>query len=147
MIGTSVLHQTHLLIPQEDPSQNPEVALKLREQECLSLLKKCKNMEEFKQTHAQFLKLGFFWNSFCASNLVATCALSDWGSMDYACSIFPQIDEPGSFEFNTMIRGHVKDMNFEEALLLYNEMIKRGVKPDKFTYPALLKDVFPFTIS
>lgn len=140
MIRTSVLHQTHLLVSnQEDFTETSECNLRLREQECLSTLKKCKNMEEFKQSHAQILKLGFFWNSFCSSNLIATCALSEWGSMDYACSIFGQIEDPGSFEFNNMIRGHVKEMNLEDALHLFVVMLERGVEPDSFTYPSLLK--------
>lgn len=139
MIRTSVLHQTHVLVSREDPPQSPELSFKLGEKECVPLLKKCSNMEEFKQAHARILKLGLFGDSFCASNLVATCALSDWGSMDYACSIFRQMDEPGSFQFNTMMRGHVKDMNTEEALITYKEMAERGVKPDNFTYPTLLK--------
>lgn len=98
-------------------------------------------MEEFKQVHAQILKLGLFWDSFCASNLVATCALANWGSMEYACSIFRQIEDPGSFEFNTIIRGFVvhDNINLEEALLLYEEMLERGISPDNFTYPPLLK--------
>ncbi|KAM7490991.1 hypothetical protein LguiA_033912 [Lonicera macranthoides] len=140
MVRTIVPHQNHLLIPQEDHTQSPELSsLRLREQECISLLKRGKNIEEFKQAHCQILKLGLFCSPFCSTNLVATCALSNWGSMDYACSIFQQIDEPGSFEFNTMMRGYVKDLNLEEALHLYDEMLKRGVEPDNFTYPILLK--------
>ncbi|PNY00351.1 pentatricopeptide repeat-containing protein at1g31920-like protein [Trifolium pratense] len=96
-------------------------------------------MEEFKQVHAHVLKWGIFFDSFCMSNLVATCALTKWGSMDYACSIFNQIDEPSSFDYNTMIRGNVSEMKLEEALLLYVEMIEEGVEPDKFTYPFVLK--------
>ncbi|KAL6985676.1 hypothetical protein U1Q18_052631 [Sarracenia purpurea var. burkii] len=137
MIVTSV-HQTHL-VPQEDLPQSPDCNFRSREQECVSLIKKCKNLEEFKQVHAQILKLGMFWSSFCASNLLATCSLSDWGSMDYACSIFRLIEEPGSFAFNNMIRGHVRDMNLEEAVLMYDEMLECGVGPDNFTYPTLLK--------
>lgn len=110
-----------------------------REQECISLIKKCKNLEELKQMHGQILKLGLLWSSFCASNLVATCALSEWGSMDYACSIFDQIDDPCSFDFNAMIRGYTKEMDSEKALPTYVEMLQIGVEPDNFTYPALLK--------
>lgn len=135
---TSVL-QNHFLIPLEDFPQNPECNFELRAQECVSLVKKCKNLGEFKQAHAHTLKLGIFWSSFVASNLVATCALSNWGSMDYACSIFRQIEEPGSFAFNHMIRGHVKDMNLEQALQVFDEMLECGVEPDNFTYPPLLK--------
>ncbi|PSS01360.1 Pentatricopeptide repeat-containing protein [Actinidia chinensis var. chinensis] len=139
MISTSV-YQTHCLIPQENLPQKPECNFRLREQECVSLIKKCNNLQEFKQAHAQILKLGMIWTtSFVASNLVATCALSDWGSMAYASLIFRQIEEPGSFAFNNMIRGYVKDMNLEEALQMYDEMLVCGVEPDNFTYPTLLK--------
>ncbi|CAL0331608.1 unnamed protein product [Lupinus luteus] len=96
-------------------------------------------MEELKQVHAHILKLGLLLDSFCESNLVATCALSKWGSMDYACSIFRQIEEPGCFEYNTMIRGNVNYVNLEEALLLYVEMLERGIEPDNFTYPFVIK--------
>ncbi|KDP30372.1 hypothetical protein JCGZ_17101 [Jatropha curcas] len=130
MIGTTVLHQTPFLSQQ----------VSLRDQECLSLLRRCKNMEEFKQAHAQILKWGFFFRSFCASNLLATCALSNWGSMDYARCIFGRIEEPGTFEFNTMIRGYVlDDYNMENAVFVYYEMLEKGVQSDNFTYPSLLK--------
>ncbi|WJX56262.1 hypothetical protein P8452_41933 [Trifolium repens] len=64
------------------------------------------------------------------SNLVATRALPKWGSMDYACLIFNQIDEPSSFDYNTVIRGNVNNMKLEEALLLYVEMVEEGVEPN-----------------
>lgn len=96
-------------------------------------------MEELKQVHAHVLKWGIFFDSFCMSNIVATCALTKWGSMDYACSIFTQMDDPCSFDYNTMIRGSVNNMRFQEALLMYVEMLERGIEPDKFTYPFVLK--------
>ncbi|XP_014521259.1 pentatricopeptide repeat-containing protein At1g31920 [Vigna radiata var. radiata] len=139
MSGTSVLCQSHLLSLPNNPPLNSELNAKFNEQGWLSLLKRCKSMEEFKHVHAQILKLGLFWDSFCGSNLVATCALSRWGSMEYACSIFRQIEEPGSFEYNTMIRGHVNNMNLEKALLLYVEMLEKGIEHDNFTYPFVLK--------
>lgn len=140
MSGTSVLTtQTCFLSPPKNPPQTIEINVRLNEQKCLSLLKKCNSMEEFKLVHAQILKLGLFWDSFCASNLLATCALTNWGSLEHACSIFRQIEEPGSFDFNTMIRSYVQNMYLEEALLLYEEMLESGVEPDNFTHPPLLK--------
>ncbi|XP_044462379.1 pentatricopeptide repeat-containing protein At1g31920 [Mangifera indica] len=144
MSGTSILHH-HLLLftpPEDQPKtkiKTPEADLRLKEQECLCLLKRCNNLKDFKQVHVQVLKWGLFSNPYCASNLLAACALSNWGSMDYACSIFNQIDEPGAFVFNTLIRGFVKDDKFKEAWLLYIEMLESEVQPDNFTYPALLK--------
>lgn len=140
MVRTSVLHQPHFFFPPEDHPQCPElISFRLKEQDCISLSKKCNNMEELKQAHCQIVKLGLFWSSFCPTNLLLSCVQSNWGSMDYACSIFHQIDNPGSFEFNTIIKGHVKDMNLEEALVMYHQMLDMGVEPDKFTYPIILK--------
>nr|GMD76206.1 pentatricopeptide repeat-containing protein At1g31920 [Ipomoea batatas] len=140
MAGTSVLPQTPLFTLKEDHKKSPEFSSSLKEQEWISLIKKCKNMKELKQVHGHILKLGLFsGSSFCASNLLATCALSDWCSMDYACKIFQEMDDPDSFEFNTMIRANVKDMSLEEAIFLYIDMVEDEVIPDNFTFPALLK--------
>lgn len=139
MTGTTVLNQTHLLFSTKDSLSTPEFNSISKDQECISSLKRCKSIKEIKQIQAQILKYGLLWDPFVAGNLVATCALSDWGSMEYACSIFRCIDEPVSFVFNTMIRGYVKDMNWGQALLLYHEMLESGVEPDNFTYPLLLK--------
>ncbi|KAI5438173.1 pentatricopeptide repeat-containing protein At1g31920 [Lathyrus oleraceus] len=139
MTGTTVLSQTHFLSLTNNQPHCFELSHSFNEKGWLCLLKRCNSMEEFKQVHAHVLKWGIFFDSFCMSNLVATCALTKWGSMDYACSIFSQMDEPCSFDYNTMIRGSVNNMRFEEALLLYVEMLEGGIEPDKFTYPFVLK--------
>ncbi|XP_074334343.1 pentatricopeptide repeat-containing protein At1g31920 [Apium graveolens] len=140
MVKTSVLHQPHLLIQHEDHLQSQEsISLKLKEQECVSLSKKCSNLKELKQVHCHIVKFGLFCSSLCSSNLLLTCVQSSWCSMDYACSIFNQIDDPGSFQFNMMIRGYVKDMNFDDALFIYHHMLDMDVVPDNFTYPFILK--------
>lgn len=139
MTGTIVLSQTHFSSLPNNQPYSIELSNSFNEKRWLCLLKRCNSMEEFKQVHAHVLKCGIFFDTFCMSNLVATCALTKWGSMDYACSIFTQIDGPSSFDYNTMIRGNVNDMKLEEALLLYVDMIERGVEPDKFTYPFVLK--------
>ncbi|CAH8309320.1 unnamed protein product [Eruca vesicaria subsp. sativa] len=142
MIKSSPLLQS-LLASRDDVSHNPEVNHNCRskEQECLHLLKRCKNIEEFKQVHAKFIKLSLFSSSpFSASSVLSTCAHSGWeNSMNYAASIFREIDDPCTFDYNTMIRGYVNATSFEEALCVYNEMIQEGIEPDNFTYPFLLK--------
>jgi len=139
MTGTIVLSQTHFSSLPSNQPHSIELNNSFNEKRWLCLLKRCNSMEEFKQVHAHVLKCGFIFDSFCMSNLVATCALTKWGSMDYACSIFTQIDEPSSFDYNTMIRGNVNNMKLEQALLVYVDMIERGVEPNKFTYPFVLK--------
>ncbi|KAG7598940.1 Pentatricopeptide repeat [Arabidopsis suecica] len=131
-----------LLASRDDLTHNPEVNnCGGKEQECLYLLKRCNNIDEFKQVHARFIKLSLFCSSqFSASSVLAKCTHSGWeNSMNYAASIFRGIDDPCTFDFNTMIRGYVNEMSFEVALCFYNEMMERGIEPDNFTYPCLLK--------
>ncbi|KAG7593617.1 Pentatricopeptide repeat [Arabidopsis thaliana x Arabidopsis arenosa] len=131
-----------LLASRDDLTHNPEVNnFGGKEQECLYLLKRCNNIDEFKQVHARFIKLSLFCSSqFSASSVLAKCTHSGWeNSMNYAASIFRSIDDPCTFDFNTMIRGYVNEMSFEVALCFYNEMMERGIEPDNFTYPCLLK--------
>ncbi|KAI3858498.1 hypothetical protein MKX03_018795 [Papaver bracteatum] len=136
MIRTTVHQQRNPLIPHEKhPSRSLE--LKSCDIECFSLLQSCKCMKDFKQVHAHILKLET--DARREGHLLTVCAMSEWSSMDYACSIFRNISDPGVFEFNTMIRGYVKDSNPVKAILLYQEMHQKGVKPDNFTYPFLLK--------
>lgn len=141
MIKTPTILQS-LLASRDDFTHNPEVNnCGGKEQECLYLLKRCNNIDEFKQVHARFIKLSLFCSSsFSASSVLAKCAHSGWeNSMNYAASIFRGIDDPCTFDFNTMIRGYVNEMSFEVALCFYNEMMERGIEPDNFTYPCLLK--------
>ncbi|KAL4565141.1 hypothetical protein LXL04_029226 [Taraxacum kok-saghyz] len=139
MVGTSIHHNLCLPHPQQHHQNQKPIDPTSREQECIYHLKKCKNMEDLKQSHSLILKLGLLSSSFCTSNLISISALSHFGSMDYACSIFHQIDCPNSFQFNTMIRGHIKDTNLDEAIVFYNQMLEMGIHPNNFTYPSLLK--------
>ncbi|CAN6890519.1 hypothetical protein Bca4012_073074 [Brassica carinata] len=141
MITSSPLIQS-LLASRDDVIHNPEVnSFRAKEQECLYLLKRCNNIEEFKQVHAKFIKLSLFSSSpFSASSVLATCAHSGWeNSMNYAASIFRGINGPCTFDYNTMIRGYVNETSFEEALRVYSEMVEEGIEPDNFTYPFVLK--------
>ncbi|KAJ4894940.1 Pentatricopeptide repeat-containing protein [Raphanus sativus] len=142
MITSSPLIQSLLASRDDVCHHNPEEVnnLRAKEQECLHLLKRCNNMEEFKQVHAKFIKLSLFSSS--ASSVLSTCARSGWeNSMSYAASIFRGIDDPRTFDYNTMIRGYVNETCFEEALCVYSEMMvaEERVEPDNFTYPFLLK--------
>ncbi|XP_010461019.1 PREDICTED: pentatricopeptide repeat-containing protein At1g31920 [Camelina sativa] len=141
MIKAPILQS--LVSSRDDLTHNPEAVNTFRgkEQEILYLLKRCNDVDEFKQIHARFIKLSFLCSSsFSASSVLAKCAHSGWdNSMNYAASIFRGLDDPCTFDFNTMIRGYVNETCFEEALCVYSEMIERGIEPDHFTYPFLLK--------
>lgn len=61
------------------------------------------------------------------------------GDMDYARHMFDEMPEPSIFVWNTMIRGYSLRKSPESAASLYMRMLQRGVKPDDYTFPFILK--------
>lgn len=141
LLAMSIPGQTHQFTMPRPPNGSSELPPKEHELSSL-LLHQCRGMEDFKQIHAQFIKLDLDRSSRYASAVLKVCALSDWGSMEYARKVFQRIDDPTSFEFNTLVRGFVKQgpgNDPKEAILLYREMHEDGVCPDDYTFPFVLK--------
>lgn len=82
---------------------------------------------------------GFDSNPSALRELVFYGAMVVSGAMNYAQQMFAQITEPDTFMYNTMIRGSAQSLTPLNAILLYTQMDKCCVKPDKFTFPFVLK--------
>ena len=59
--------------------------------------------------------------------------------MDYASSVFEEIQWPDGFLYNTMIRGFGRTNRTEEAFSMYKRMRNKGKAADNFTFCFLLK--------
>ncbi|KAL0918214.1 hypothetical protein M5K25_010208 [Dendrobium thyrsiflorum] len=136
MVGSLALHQ-HLAWPYHHNYLKDQNSL--LQPTCLVPLHQVKTMEDFRKAHAQFLKLGLDCIPPYAGELLSACALSAWGSLDYALAIFLNLEEPCTFEYNVMIRAKVNHDQSKSALQLYKEMIERSINPDNFTFPFVLK--------
>lgn len=106
---------------------------------CIQSPRQVKSIEEFKKLHAQYIKLGLDCIENNVRELLLACSLSNWGCMEYAESIFLSLEEPKTFDFNILIRGHVNKEQSKRALFLYKEMWERDLKPDNFTFPFVIK--------
>ncbi|KAK1357717.1 Pentatricopeptide repeat-containing protein [Heracleum sosnowskyi] len=71
--------------------------------------------------------------------IIVFCAVSDRGSMDYATSVFKNVDSPDGFMWNTMIRGFVRTMQVENVFEYFKKMQENGEKPDNFAFCFLIK--------
>ncbi|XP_015875192.2 putative pentatricopeptide repeat-containing protein At3g05240 [Ziziphus jujuba] len=105
----------------------------------LHLLETCKSMVELKQLHSLMITSSITKNTIRLSRLIDFCANSKSGDLQYAKSVFYQIDEPSVYIWNSMIKGHSNGDNPFEALFVYREMLQRGYSPDHFTFPFVLK--------
>eukprot|EP01018_Ginkgo_biloba_P000501 Gb_29077 [translate_table: standard] len=104
-----------------------------------SLLRACAGLaalEQGKQIHAQVI------TSRLQSHFVLATALIDLytkcGSIDAARHLFEKLPHRDAISWNAMIAGYGKHGFVKEALQLFEQMKKTGIKPDQITFIGLL---------
>ncbi|XP_019053332.1 PREDICTED: pentatricopeptide repeat-containing protein At2g22410, mitochondrial isoform X2 [Nelumbo nucifera] len=122
----SCLH-TRLVVPhKEKPSWNTNHIFVLTNP-LLSLLERCKSMNQLKQIQAQMILTGLISDRLALSRLIAFCAISESGSLDYCNMILANTENPNVFSWNIAIRGHSESDNPKEAFLLYMQMLRNAI--------------------
>lgn len=83
---------------------------------------------------------GLISDGLAASRLVAFCAISESGNLDYCKEILRSTPNSKVFSWNVAIRGYLDTENPKEVFFLYKQMLRsNGLRPDNYTYPLLLK--------
>ncbi|XP_031476304.1 pentatricopeptide repeat-containing protein At2g02980, chloroplastic-like [Nymphaea colorata] len=103
----------------------------------ISLVQECKNLNHIKQVHTRIIKENHAHTDVLLVKLVEH--LVNLSYVHYAREVFDRIPEPTPFLFNTIIRGYASSDAGQEGMRLFLQMQERGVLPDNFTYPFLLK--------
>ncbi|KAL8156448.1 hypothetical protein AgCh_001515 [Apium graveolens] len=97
-------------------------------------------MPHFKVIQAQIIITGLISDGLAASRLVAFCAISDHGCLDYCRKLLLFTPQSKVFSWNVAIRGYLEKANVEKGLLLYKELMQcSGLRPDNYTFPLLFK--------
>ncbi|KAK9110819.1 hypothetical protein Sjap_018879 [Stephania japonica] len=86
--------------------------------------------------HAQAAKLGFDLDSSVVSSLVD--CYSNCGKLDWAVSLFSATLDKDVILFNSMITGYSKNLQGEEALMLFLKMQGGGLVPTDRTFSSIL---------
>ncbi|KAL8524618.1 hypothetical protein ACS0TY_014281 [Phlomoides rotata] len=105
-----------------------------------SLLLSCTNLKllrEGKQLHAQVITWGLQHNSALVPKLVSYYAAFDF--IDDAHTIVANSNILSSLPWNILISSYVRKGCFEDAIYTYKQMCCKGIRPDRFTYPSVLK--------
>ncbi|KAL6994555.1 hypothetical protein U1Q18_012658 [Sarracenia purpurea var. burkii] len=125
--------------PFPNSRENDSKQLKFGYGDALSLLQNCSDFKQLKQIHARIIRNGLLLShhQLLLTKLIRLC--SSYANMDYATLVFSQVPTPPIFAWNLMIRSHTLNGSSPQALLLYNLMICRGMPPDKFTFPFVIK--------
>ncbi|CAA0809987.1 Pentatricopeptide repeat-containing protein [Striga hermonthica] len=105
-----------------------------------SLLLSCTNhklLPQGKQLHAQVITWGLQNNRALVPKLVSY--YTAFGFLDDAHFIAAGSNILHPLPWNVLISSYVNRGHFEEAIFAYKQMVHKGVRPDHFTYPSVLK--------
>eukprot|EP00250_Pteridium_aquilinum_P017750 c23767_g3_i1 orf=615-2390(+) len=115
-------------------------ALHHRSQNFHRLLQDCiarKSLENGKQIHDQIMQSGYQLDVVISSTLVNMYI--NCGSFEDACNVFEHMHVRDIVSWNVMIAGYSKCGLHKEAITLFWEMTRAGVKPTKITFVHVLK--------
>ncbi|XXG41838.1 hypothetical protein AAC387_Pa01g2219 [Persea americana] len=138
------LNPSHTLLPsrlsasEKNPKARTNFNLNLHHP-LLARLERCTDMLQLRQIHAQIIATGLIHETFAASRLIAFCAFSIHGDLNYALALFKQIHTPNLFIWNAMIRAFSRSNHPEKSLQFYIDMLESGCSADSYTFPFLLK--------
>ncbi|KAJ7954868.1 Pentatricopeptide repeat-containing protein [Quillaja saponaria] len=130
----SSLIQTTLALP---PHPNPNLTTPCT---LFTVLTSSTTLNHLKQVHAQILRSKLEnSNSVLLKLVLSSCTLST--SLDYALSVFCQIQNPETHLCNKFLRELSRSTKPEKTLLVYEKMRRDGLTMDRFSFPPLLKAV------
>ncbi|XXG67806.1 hypothetical protein AAC387_Pa06g1065 [Persea americana] len=97
-------------------------------------------MRDLKQLHAQVIKTGLAHDTIALSRVLAFCATSPMGDINYAMLLFSHIQHPNPFTWNTIIRGFSHSSMPHQAISLFCHMLLHSpIQPQRLTYPPLFR--------
>jgi len=112
-----------------------------------TLIEQCKNLREIKIIHNHILKSPTLHTRdqyYLFTRLLYFCSFSNYASFNYANNVFHMIEYPELRVYNIMIRSYGcieggDDSNCYKALMLYKQMLNKGIVPNNLTFPFLVK--------
>jgi pentatricopeptide repeat protein len=88
------------------------------------------------QIHNRIIKSGFGCSITVSNKLIN--AYCKCGITGLACTVFEEMEMRNSITFNSLLSGYFKVGNYLNALALFLDMLKSGLRPTPFTFSTLL---------
>ncbi|XP_062095241.1 pentatricopeptide repeat-containing protein At4g21065-like [Humulus lupulus] len=99
-------------------------------------LQRCTSLTTLRKLHAKIFAYGLYDTSLWTKIAVLYVSFE---RVDAARCAFEIVSNPSSYLWNILIRGYATHGLFGQSLGLYWEMMQKGLKPDKYTFPFALK--------
>ncbi|KAK3022772.1 hypothetical protein RJ639_046735 [Escallonia herrerae] len=123
------------------PSTENSPTSKLSEKTILNRLNtKCStSLQHLKQAHAVIVKTDHFQDHFVAGTLVKSYANRYFGTLSCSVKAFHQVSNPNVFVWNSIMKGCLDNNEACMSISFYCDMVVSNSRPNKYTYPTLLK--------
>ncbi|KAF3438936.1 hypothetical protein FNV43_RR17211 [Rhamnella rubrinervis] len=96
-----------------------------------------KTLKQGKQVHQRMIQHGSGENPFLVTKLVQMYA--DCDHLSSARILFDQLSQPNVFAWTSIIGFYSRHGMYQECVKTYAEMILKGVFPDEYVFPKVLK--------
>ncbi|KAJ6737777.1 TETRATRICOPEPTIDE-LIKE HELICAL DOMAIN DYW DOMAIN PROTEIN-RELATED [Salix viminalis] len=128
-------------LPSKDFSTENKLTSQPSQKTILDLLNtRCStSLHYLKQVHAMALRTGHFQDHYVSGTLVKCYANPHFSNLDFALRVFEYVPNPNVFVFNIIIKGCLENNEPCKAIWCYYKMTVAHARPNKFTYPTLLK--------
>ncbi|XP_010440872.1 PREDICTED: putative pentatricopeptide repeat-containing protein At5g37570 isoform X2 [Camelina sativa] len=101
-----------------------------------TLLKLCKSEIHLNQIHARIIRKGLEQDQ----NLISILISSSSSSLSYSSSVFNRVSHPCPYLWNHFVQGYSDKFLFFETVSLLVCMMRTGfARPDKYTFPLVMK--------
>ena len=106
----------------------------------LSLTDQCTSLPQLKQIHAQFLRVGLFFDPYSANKLFSAFARSPLCDLGYAQKVFDEIPQPNLYTWNALLHAYASSDDPIRSLFIFIRMLHECPDiPNKFAFPSLIK--------
>ncbi|KAK4483000.1 hypothetical protein RD792_010176 [Penstemon davidsonii] len=119
------------------PNSNHDNPKSHHRKQTITLLRKCKNVNQITPIHSNIIKNGQQHDQFIVFELLRVCSKCD--AIDYALKIFQQTQYPNVFLYTALIDGLVFSGLYSHGIRIYVEMIENFIFPDNFVISSVLK--------
>ncbi|PIN03293.1 hypothetical protein CDL12_24181 [Handroanthus impetiginosus] len=103
----------------------------------ISLLQKCRNVNQIAPIHANIIKNGLEQDHFIVFELLRVCSKCD--AIDYALKIFRRTQEPNVYLYTALVDGLVLSGSYFHGINVYVQMTENFIVPDDFVINSVLK--------
>ncbi|XP_030498890.2 putative pentatricopeptide repeat-containing protein At5g59200, chloroplastic [Cannabis sativa] len=138
MSCSTLIIQGNSVLPRNlNPKSKNLIHSNRRRREVISVLQKCKHINQLRSLHAKILRNAQEQDPFIVFELLRLCSKNNF--IDYAYNIFRTVRTPNVYLYTALIDGFVFNGLYFDGFRLYCLMVDDSIVPDNYAVTSVLK--------